>query len=83
MFTALQLTQGIINSPSQHLLRVFLGPDYTKSILVSADGRSLIFRFQFFTHTLYLGQVIVRDRKTNEVKIFAADEFQRLYYEYK
>lgn len=46
MFTALELSQEIINSPAQHVLRAFLGPDYSKPILVSADGRSLIFRFR-------------------------------------
>lgn len=82
MFTALQLTQEIINSPSQHLLRVFLGPDYSKPVLINSDGRSLVFRFHFFTHTAYLDQVIVRNRKTEEITILDADEFRRLYYEY-
>lgn len=82
MFTAVKISQDLLDSPAQHLLRILLGPDYSKPIELSPDKKALSFRFHFHTHTARLGDYVVRDRKTNELRIYPADEFFRLYYEY-
>lgn len=82
MFTAVQISEDLLASPAQHLLRILLGPDYWKPIEISQDKKALSFRFHFYSHTARLGDYVVRDRKTNELRIMPTDEFHRLYYEY-
>lgn len=87
MFSALELTREVIDSPSLHLLRILLGPDYNKPIEVkdtagTSDRGMIFFRFHFIDHFVRAGSWIVRNRKTNEVTSYEPDEYHRLFYEY-
>lgn len=85
MFTALQITREIMETENQPLLRELLGPDFHKSISLerAPDGPlQVFFRFNFLSFTVEELDVLVRNRKTNELKRYRPDEYENLFYQY-
>jgi hypothetical protein len=80
MFEALQITAEHLSPDNIHVVRRFLDP--RGSAPISITGRQLAIRHKLQSFLVCEGEVIVKDRKTDEIQVLSAGEFERLYYDY-
>jgi hypothetical protein len=80
MFEALQITAEHLSPDNIHVVRRFLDP--RGSAPISITGRQLAIRHKLQSFLVCEDEVIVKDRKTDEIQVLSAGEFERLYYDY-
>jgi hypothetical protein len=87
MFQALHVTADVLNEAKLFALAVFLDPRYSAKIdLIEPDPSgqptAATFRYNQQLHRVSLGQVIVKERKSGQIRIHSAKDFQDLYEVY-
>jgi hypothetical protein len=87
MFDAIPIIGELLAEKSLHLLRLFLDPRNNCRLelnhaLGSESPISVSFIYQGASRTALVGEVLVKNRKTQEIDIVTAENFDELFYDY-
>jgi hypothetical protein len=81
LYEALHVTADLLTPDRINIVRLFLGHKYNLPIDIS-DKRAQ-FRVQGFLFIVSAGAYLVKDRKSLELKVYSAEEYGRLFYDYE